>query len=446
MAKLESLIVVLDRSKKRLALASFIALLIHLPLTPAMPILKFVQRMNDANARQAPKATPPQQVEVELQEALRSEEKRLQSAKVEAASKSTSVEIEAPANIRLAKGEAKTSNAKSETKPENAIKADAQAKAKKTKVRDLGLEGEPASKVVDRPAVTLGLWFSSLRETPLGKELIDIAACNREWKRFIDQGIDLSTDIDGVLVIGPGLLDASQLTVAVGHALPAERVHGVIDALVKASGDQGRWILPDVAAVRFGRRDRVLLPLQPNLFFVTPRESWKGLHRVRSPLHVPSAEGRAASIVLVNPNLVLERMGLTLPNSISEMRVEAFANRDRSVDLKLELDVKSPEAARESATEVSRQLRDFLSEVWTATSVLGTIAGTSTAGAEREAAPRLDLEVDGRTLSGTLHLSPNQTRATLNLVSSFVCRKALRPSAAASVDGKGTEPQLHQPD
>jgi hypothetical protein len=444
MANADSLIVVLDRSKKRLALGFCIALFLHLPLTPGMPMLKFVQRILGAGAKQEAKAPPPREVEVELQEALRSEEQRLQNAKVEAPSKAASVQIEAPANVKIAKAEAKASSPNSETKPENAIKPDAQPKpAKKTKVKELGLEGELASKVVDRPAVTLGLWFSSLRETPLGKELLGIAACNREWKRFIDQGVDLLTDVDGVLVIGPGIFESSQLTVAVGHSLGAERVHGVVDALVKESGDKGAWILPQVAAVRFGRRDRVLMPLQPDLFFVTPREGWKGLHRVKSPLRVPSAEGRAASLVLVDPNRALERVGLALPSNISELRLEAFANRDRSVDLKLELEAKSSEAARASEREVSEQMNDFLSEVWTAASVLTRIAGTSAPAADDEPVPRLDLEVDGSTLSGTVHLSPNQTRTTLNLLSSFMCRKARRASIQTPVDGKATGRELH---
>jgi hypothetical protein len=423
MAKVESLIVLLDRSKKRLALAFCVATFLHLPLTPAMPMLKLVQRIS--GAKTDAKAPELQEVEVELQEALRNEEQRRQVEKVEPPSRAPSVQMDSPARMRIAKGEAKSVEGKS---------ADASPKPAKTaKVKDLGLEGEVATKLIGRPAVTLGLWFSSLRDTPLGKELIGIAACNREWRRFIDQGVDLSSDVDGVLVVGPELFDSTQLTVAVGHALPRERVHAVMDTMVRESGDRGRWLLPDVAAARFGKRDRVLLPLQPDLFFVTPRKGWEALHRVKSPLRVPSAEGRTASIVFVNPNRVLEPVGLTLPKSISELRLEAFANRDRSVDLKLELSAKSPEAARADKDEVSRQMRDFVDEVWTATSALGVIAGTSVEAAEREPVPRLDLTVDEQTLSGMLHLSPNQTRATLGLLSSFLCRKG---RGAAPVDGK----------
>jgi hypothetical protein len=67
---------VLDRSKKRLALAFCFALFLHLPLTPAMPVLKLVQRITGAKTEKQAKATPPQEIEVELEEALRSEEQR----------------------------------------------------------------------------------------------------------------------------------------------------------------------------------------------------------------------------------------------------------------------------------------------------------------------------------------------------------------------------------
>src|SRR4030095_4527400 len=152
MAKLESLIELLDRSRKRLALGFCIAILIHLPLTPGMPMLSFVQRMTDRKAKQASPPAPPREIEVELQEALRSEEKRLQNEKLEASSKAASVQIEAPANVRLAKGEPNPKDAKSEAKPESTNKTEAKKQVRKTKVRDLGLEGELASKLVYRPA------------------------------------------------------------------------------------------------------------------------------------------------------------------------------------------------------------------------------------------------------------------------------------------------------
>jgi hypothetical protein len=54
---------------------------------------------------------------------------------------------------------------------------------------------------------------------------------------------------------------------------------------------------------------------------------------------------------------------------------------------------------------------------------LGSIAGTND-DASREPAPRLDLTVDEKTLAGLVHLSSNQTKASIELAASILCRKS----------------------
>jgi hypothetical protein len=418
MARLESLIAILDRSKKRLAAAFGLAILLHFPLTPALPLLRLAHRLT-GKAEETP-PPPPQEVEVELREATRSEEKR-HAPKPEPVSKGPSVQMEPPPSVKFAAG------SKAPTPEPEAEKAEDKPKElQKEKVKNVGLDGL-SSKSADRPAMTLGLWFSSLRESPLGKRLIDLASCDREWKRFMDQGVDPLRDLEGVLVVGPGLFHSGQLTAAVRHELSAERVRGVMESLVTQSGARGHWLRPDVASVRLGRSQRVLLSPQRDLFFVTPVKGWEALHKVKEPLRVPSAEGRAASLVFVKPNRVLERVGLRLPKRIGELRVEVFANLDESADIKVELEASTAEAASQESESVSKQMHDFFSDVWTTASTLGALAGANSGGSHLETAPRLDLEVDERTLSGMVHLSPTQTRATLGLLSSLLCRE---PKAA----------------
>jgi hypothetical protein len=423
MARLEMLIGLLDRSKKRLGVAFVLALLIHFPLTPGMSVLRLAHRLSQ-NKEQAPPA-PPQLVEVELQEAVRNEQERREAARVEPPSKAASLQMAAPPAappqpIPLA----------ITPKPVAEKEADKPKDPKKEKVKEVSLQGGAASKPSNKPAMTLGLWLSSLRASPLGAQLIAMAGCDREWKRFIDQGVDPLNDLEGVLVIGPGLFDSGSLTAAVRHSLAPERVHAVMEALVAASGGKGRWLLPDVASARLGRGQRVLLPQQKDLFFVTPTNGWEALHRVKEPLSVPSAEGRTASLSLVKPNRTLERVGLTLPKRIAELRLEVYANLDESVDIKVELEATSSAAAAEEAPRVTEQLRDFFSDVWTTTSALGVLSGANSGGSHLEVAPRLDLEVEERTLSGLLHLSPGQTRATLNLLASLVCRNKPKAKTA----------------
>jgi hypothetical protein len=414
MPSIDSLISVLDRSKKRIAIAFGLALALHFPLTPALPVLRLASRLTGKPlAEKTQKPPPPQEVEVELREALHSEEVRREQAHAEPPD-GPSMQMAPPADVKFAGAQPKPDADKTPDKPKE---------VKKDKVKAVGLEGNPNSKIIGKPAVTMGLWFGSLRDNPLGKQLTELAACDREWKRFLDQGIDPLNDFEGVLVVGPGLMDSNQLTAAVRHNLSAERVHGVMQTLVEESGDNGRWLASDVASARLGRNQRVLLPQQKDLFFVTPSKGWEALHRVKEPLRVPSAEGRTASLVLVNPNRVLERVGLTLPKRISEMRLEAFANADQSVDLKVELEATSAEAAKQEASRVSAQMHDFFADAWTAASALRALSGSNAGETHLEVPPHLDLEVDDRTLTGMLHLTQGQTRATLRLLSSFVCRK-----------------------
>ncbi|MGC4087153.1 MAG: hypothetical protein QM756_04465 [Polyangiaceae bacterium] len=412
MARIEALITILDRSKGRLAIAFGLALLVHFPLTPALPMLRLAHRLTKGDKVEPP--PPAQLVDVELREALKSDEKRKEEPPAPTP-KAASMQVDPPSNVKFAAGA---------PKPEPEEKSEEKAKeVKKDKVKSVGLEGDMSKKLLGKPPVTLGLWLSSLRENPLGQKLGEIMACDREWKRFIDQGVDILKDFDGMLVVGPSLYESGQLTAAVRHNLPPERVHGIMQSLVESSGERGSWLMPDVASARLGRSQRVLLPQSKDVFFVTPNKGWEALKKTKEPLRVPSAEGRTASLVLVNPNRALSRLGLTLPKRIQEMRLEVFANADESVDLKVELEATTPDAARDEEKRVASQMREFFSDVWTAATALRAIAGTSAGESHLELAPRLDLEVEEQVLSGMAHLSPQQARATLELLASFTCRK-----------------------
>ena len=80
-----------------------------------------------------------------------------------------------------------------------------------------------------KPGMTLGLWFTSMREQPLGKRIVEIASCDVEWRTFANAGVNLLQDFEGVLVVGPNMTDPKQMTAAVRHGLPKEKVHDVMD-------------------------------------------------------------------------------------------------------------------------------------------------------------------------------------------------------------------------
>lgn len=418
MARLESLIEVLDRSKKRILIAFGVAILLHFPVTPVVPVLRMALRLRSGEPPPAAsQELKPREVEVELREALHQEELRKQAPPPPQETKAASLAMSPP----LAPPPPAVKFNKSTPAAKDA--EDPPKDPKKEKVKDVGLEGM-ASQITGKPGVTLGLWLSSLRANPLGKRLAEVAACDREWKVFVEQGVDLLNDFDGALVVGPALFEPRQMTVAVRHGLPKDRVHSVIDGLVQKSGPNGRWLKPDVASVRLGRVQRTLMPQQDDLFFVAPGKGWEALHDLKQPLGVPEADGRLLSLVLTPPQKALERAGLALPRRISELRLEVFANADQSIDVRVELEDVSPDAAHEDVVRVSRQLHDFFADVWVVATTLGSIAGTNEDSVRPEMAPRLDLTVDEKTLAGLIHLSPNQTKASIELAASVLCRKS----------------------
>lgn len=430
MARLDNFIQVLDRSRKRLAVAVGVAILLHLPFTPVMPVLRLLNRVTrhkDVRAANT-QLTAPRQVEVELREALRSDELRQEQAQIQPPSNGPSLTVDTPSSVKFSKS-LPAANAEEE-KEANRIRD-----LKKGKVKNVGLEGNLENKITGKPGITLGLWFSSMRDLPLGKRLTEIASCDIEWKTFVNLGVNLLQDFEGVLVVGPNLTDSGQMTAAVRHNLKNERVHEVMDKLVQKSGKNGRWIAPDVATAKLGRIQRVLLPKQDDLFFVVPNKGWQALHNVKEPLRVPSAEGRAASLVLVQPNKLLERVGLSLPKRLNEMRLEVFANPDQSIDIKIELEDSSSAAAKQDARNVAQQMHDFFADMWVAAAAVRAITGSGSGSGPGDAptletAPRLDLTPDEKTLSGMIHLSPSQARTTLELIASVVCRKPSKSAAA----------------
>jgi hypothetical protein len=423
----EPLISLLDRSKKRIIAALALAVLVHLPVTPVLPVLRMVHRLSVKNREleQPIKPVAPPEVEVQLERAIQQEQRHQEqvhaSAQAEPEGPSASLAMTPPQSVPFNQA------SPPETPPdENPIES--REKKEKEKLKDIGLEGDLAKKDDTKPGVSLGLWLSSLRDNPLGKELVRIATCDRQWRGFVEQGIDLLNDFDGVLVVGPSLNEPGALTAAVRHSLPEERVHQVVDGLVKRSGKNGKWLEPSVATARFGKDQRVLMPHQKDLFFMTPSKGWRTLHELKHPMKVPASEGRLASIVLSKPNETLKNAGLMLPKRISSLRLEVYAYPDQSGDIKLELDDVDSKAADEDVEKVSKLLSDFFSDAWTLASTFASFAGVESDSQGPELAPRLNLVAKDSTMSGTIRLTPRQTRRTVSLVSSLLCRKS-KPNA-----------------
>ena len=161
----------------------------------------------------------------------------------------------------------------------------------------------------------------------------------------------------------------------------------------------------------------------------------------RNPCGYPARKGVRRAWCSNNPMQMLERVGLALPKRIRELRVEVFANPDQLVDIKVELEDASPEAAQADAKSVSELMHDFFADVWVATSALKAITGTSSGASNNptlETAPHLNLTPDEKVLGGMIHLTPSQAKTTLELLASAICRKPAKASNQRQISSHGT--------
>jgi hypothetical protein len=432
-ARLDLLLDFVERSRKRLLVAGVIALGLHLPFTPAMPLFRVLERMmllrEDQSVKQE-EPVPPQQVEVELKELARQEEaKKFEEQKQDKNANSLSLSKPAPTpptGVKFAQGQNQPA---SEQKAENP--ASPPPPPEKKRPKEIGLDGKLSQDLAGKPGVTLGLWFTSFRDHPLGASVGQLLACDPQWNAFLQQGVDPTRHFEGALVVGPSIKEPKKMTAAIRHNLPPEQVKSVMGALVEQSGPQGRWLRPDVANARVGKTPRVLFPHSQDTFFVTPPKGWETLHDVTEPLRVPSADGRSLSLTIRRPSNALSRFGVTLPARLRELRLEVFANVDHSVDVKLELDDASEAAAQADVRKVSSQLRNLFADLWATTEAVRALTGLAMGRDQRaQPAPTLDLVAEQKTLVGNLHFSAGQAKTTLELLTSVACKKGKRPPAA----------------
>jgi hypothetical protein len=435
--RLDAFLAFIERSRKRLVIAGIVALGLHVPLTPVFPLFRVLERLALIKREDPKREQPPvpQEVEVELRDLARQEqEKKAEEQKESKNALNLTPPAPPPArpasNVKFAQADNKPPPEEKPVETESS-----KAQAEKKKVKEAGLTGKLGNELAGKPAVSIGLWFTSFRDHPLGHSVSELLACDGQWNAFFRQGIDPLKDFDGALVVGPNVRDPTKMTAAVRHHMPRERVRSVMGALVDKSGDQGRWLRKDVVSVKVAKVGRVLFPHSEDTFFVTPPRGWEALHDVTEPLTVPAADGRSMSLVVRRPAASLARFGLNLPARLQELRLEVFANADQSIDVKLELEDTSEAAARADVRKVSEQLHDFFADLWATTEAMKTLTGLGAlAGNRAESAPDLNLAADQKVLSGMVHFSPDQAKTTLDLISSLACKK---PKAAPAPQASG---------
>jgi len=227
----------------------------------------------------------------------------------------------------------------------------------------LSLVGGLRRAVKGKPNVALVLWFSTMREHPLGPLVGSLLACNEQWRDFLADQVDPLRDLDGVMLVGPRMADTSKVTALVQHRMDDTKLQNVISFVGhRAERTSTGGFIPGPAgtrAVRFhaDRADRIAFTHPRNLIIVTPPDGFEQLRELREPISLPPGRGRAMSLTMVTPWRPLRNVGARLPETLSEMRVDLFAASDGGVNVEIEFDDQDAASAESHAREISDQAR-----------------------------------------------------------------------------------------
>jgi hypothetical protein len=239
----------------------------------------------------------------------------------------------------------------------------------------LSLVGGLKRVVQGKPNVALVLWFSTMRDHPLGPLVGSILACNAQWRDFLGDLIDPLRDLDGVMLTGPRMADTSKVTAIAQHRLDEAKVNEVMTTLAakaKQRGDGGPMATghAGMMAVRFhaDRADRVAFTHPRKVIIVTPPEGFEQLRDEPEPLSLPAGQGRALSLTMVNPWRPLRAVGARVPETLSEIRLHVTAGADGGADVEIEFDDQDAALAKAHAPDLTEQARAmggglFLSDV-----------------------------------------------------------------------------------
>lgn len=227
----------------------------------------------------------------------------------------------------------------------------------------LSLAGGLRRAVKGKPNVALVFWFSTMREHPLGPLVGSLLSCNPQWRDFLGDVIDPLQDLDGVMLVGPRMTETSKLTILVQSRMEDAKVRqvmGLVGAAAHRSGAGGPIDAgAGTQAIRFraDRADRVAFTHPKNLIIVTPPEGFEQLQAQREAMSLPAGRGQAMSLTMVNPWRPLRAIGMHLPETLSEIRVNVFATDGGGVRAEIEFDDQSAEMAAQHAADITDQAR-----------------------------------------------------------------------------------------
>ncbi len=181
-----------------------------------------------------------------------------------------------------------------------------------------------------------------------------------------------------------------------------------------------------MAQVLVQRSERVMFTHADSMLFVAPTDGWRKIYDLPDPISLPASKGRVVNLTLQKPAKMLRRFGVELPSSLTELRLDLYANRDGSVDAQLDLIDSSEQVAAAHAPELNKSLGQLVSDLTQVASSAASLAPAELAGsldARDLRLPSPEVTAVGPRLTTTLRLTAAQTGKLLGSSPASPCKK-----------------------
>ncbi|MGK3983206.1 hypothetical protein WME99_09215 [Sorangium sp. So ce136] len=278
----------------------------------------------------------------------------------------------------------------------------------------LSAAGAPGKLASKDPNVQVLIAGDRLRSHELGEWFGRILTTIPQWQSFFsDTSVDPIRDIDHLLIAGPQLRDSSKVVAVMDYRAPEQVMRAAVDVIVQRSN--GAWIedAPVPAARATAERSERIFAMVPDrrLLVVLPAEEEDQLSKLKSMKGFNKSSAAGIVISMLTPANAFRGVQ-ALPRSLAWMRLTVTPTKDGGADLALTAGDESAEEALAHARELTRTLN-----------ALRTI----NLGITRiDVVDEVTFNTDGKVIWSKLHVTNRQ----LKLIMGFV-EQALRDQAAA---------------
>ncbi|WP_437820275.1 hypothetical protein [Sorangium sp. So ce1078] len=278
----------------------------------------------------------------------------------------------------------------------------------------LNVAGAPGKLASKDPNVQVLIAGDRLRSHELGDWFGRILTTIPQWQSFFqDTAVDPIRDIDHLLIAGPQLRDSSKVVAVMDYRAPEEAMRAAVDVVVQRSN--GSWIedAPVPAARATADRSERIFAMVPNrrLLVVLPAEEEDQLSKLKSMKGFNKSSAAGIVISMLTPANAFRGVQ-ALPRSIAWMRLTVTPTKDGGADLALTAGDESAEDALAHAQELTR--------------TLNAIRTINLGITKIDVVDEVTFNTDGKVIWSKLHVTNRQ----LKLIMGFV-EQAMRDQAAA---------------